>query len=89
MARFRPLCLSPTHCCTIVESVSEGVVTIDAQKRVTCLNPAAERITGCSAAEAVGRKCFDVLRADLCSRRCPLDACLSGQGPRIDQRAVL
>ncbi len=89
MARFRLLTLSPTHCCTIVESVSEGVVTIDAQKRVTYLNPAAERITGFSVAEAVGRKCFDVLRADLCARRCPLDDCLQGEGPPADQRVVL
>ncbi len=89
MARCRSLSFSPAHCCTILESVSEGVVTIDAQKRVSYLNPAAERITGCSAADAVGRKCFDVLRADLCSHRCPLDDCLRGKGPRVDQHAVL
>ena len=38
------LTLPPSHCCTIVESVREGVFTFDLQKTVTYANPAAEAI---------------------------------------------
>ncbi len=33
-------------CCTILESISDGVFTIDLDKRVTSFNRAAELITG-------------------------------------------
>jgi PAS domain S-box-containing protein len=89
----RPACqvlsLPPTHCCTIMDSVSEGVFTIDPGKRITFLNPAAEKITGFSAAEAVGQKCFDIFRADICAKSCPLEtALLSGQ-PNTNLRASI
>jgi transcriptional regulator with PAS, ATPase and Fis domain len=52
------LSLPPSHCCTIVESIGEGVITVDLQKKVTYLNPAAEAMTGFAAQEAIGQKCF-------------------------------
>jgi PAS domain-containing protein len=33
-------------CCTILESISDGVFTIDVNKRITSFNRAAETITG-------------------------------------------
>ncbi|MBW1951292.1 MAG: PAS domain-containing protein, partial [Deltaproteobacteria bacterium] len=33
-------------CCTILESISDGVFTIDLNKRITSFNRAAQTITG-------------------------------------------
>jgi len=61
----------------VIENTAEGVMVIDAQERVESVNPAFERITGYSGAEAVGQKAsllasgrhdadfFQVMRADL------------------------
>ncbi len=74
-------------CCTILESVSDGVFTIDMEKRITSFNRAAEVITGFTREEAVGRFCFDVFRADICARYCALKKTLSGKEPQIDVSA--
>lgn len=79
--------LPSSHCCTILESIGEGVITIDLKKTITYFNAAAEIITGFSADEAIGQKCFDVFRADICEKGCPLDTDLSSDNrqsrPRV------
>lgn len=82
----RFLALPPAHCCAIVESVREGVITFDLQKTVTYANPAAEAITGFPADAMIGRKCFDVLQSELCRRRCPVDDLLSGGQSHIERQ---
>jgi len=57
---------------TILDSVADGVFTVDAEMRITTFNRAAEEITGFSAAEAVGRRCSDIFRTGVCSSGCPL-----------------
>lgn len=76
--------LPPAHCCTIVESVREGVITLDLNKTVTYANPAAGTITGLDARAMIGRKCYDVLRSERCHRECPADLLLSGNGAHAE-----
>lgn len=57
---------------TILDSVADGVFTVDAEMRITTFNRAAEEITGYAASEAVGRRCSDIFRAGVCSSGCPL-----------------
>ena len=56
----------------IFNSISDGVFTTDRQCRITAFNKAAERITGFSRAQAVGRYCFDIFRTAICQSRCAL-----------------
>jgi len=56
----------------ILESIAEGVFTIDREGRITTFNRAAEEITGFRREEAIGRWCFEVFRADICQRDCAL-----------------
>lgn len=56
----------------ILDSISEGVFTIDLDWRITSFNRAAEEITGIRHQEAVGKRCRDVLRADVCETDCTL-----------------
>jgi len=71
-----------TPCCTVLESISDGVFTVDFEKRITFFNRAAELITGFKAEEAIGQYCFDIFRADICQAKCPIDAAISGH-PQI------
>jgi len=56
----------------ILESISDGVFTVDHAWRITAFNRAAEEITGTPRAEALGRRCCEVFRANMCEGRCAL-----------------
>ena len=56
----------------ILDSIADGVFTVDNDWNITSFNRAAERITGITASRAVGQKCFDVLHADICQSTCAL-----------------
>ncbi len=56
----------------ILESISDGVFTVDHEWRISSFNRAAEVITGVSREEAIGRRCSDVFRASMCETKCAL-----------------
>jgi PAS domain S-box-containing protein len=56
----------------ILNSIADGVFTIDRDNNITFFNRAAEKITGISREQAVGQKCFDVFRANICQTACAL-----------------
>lgn len=64
----------PFHIADILRSVSDAIITIDADERITSMNAAAEAITGVPEPEAIGRKCVEVVRTDVWSSRSPLTA---------------
>jgi PAS domain S-box-containing protein len=74
---------------TILESISDGVFTVDLDWRVTSFNRAAEEITGIPREAAIGRLCAEVFKASLCEGRCPLRATLESGRPLIDQPAFV
>ena len=66
---------------TIMDNIDSGVYFVDLERRISLWNKAAERITGFSAAEALGHNCFDEMldHVDmngnfLCVNGCPLAA---------------
>ncbi len=56
----------------ILDSISDGVFTIDDNWKITSFNRAAEKITGVSAEEAIDRHCWDVFRSNMCEKKCAL-----------------
>ena len=68
----------------ILESIADGVFTIDGDWRVTSFNRAAERITGVSRRKAMGQKCFDVFHANICQTACTLKKTLETGREIID-----
>ena len=56
----------------ILDSINEGVFTVDLNWRLTSFNRAAETITGIRRRDAVGRPCCDVFHADICQKACAL-----------------
>lgn len=56
----------------ILESISDGVFTVDHHWRITSFNRAAEEITGVARGEAIGRYCWEVFRSNMCEVDCAL-----------------
>ncbi len=56
----------------ILDSISDGVFTVDDQWKITSFNHAAEKITGIDRQEAVGKNCSEVFKANICETECAL-----------------
>jgi PAS domain S-box-containing protein len=74
---------------TILDSVNEGVFTVDLNWRITAFNKAAERITGVSCKHAIGSPCCDVYRANICETNCALRRTLSTGRPIVNAMAYI
>ncbi len=61
---------SPQQYEVILDSIADGVFTVDGDWNITSFNRAAEEITGVSRREAIGKKCFDVFQANICQNNC-------------------
>ena len=61
------------HISTILDSVADGVFTVDESMRITSFNRAAEEITGFSRNEALGQRCCEIFRTDVCFSACPVE----------------
>ncbi|RPH93316.1 PAS domain-containing protein [candidate division KSB1 bacterium] len=73
----------------ILESISDGVFTVDKEWRITSFNRAAEVITGVSRKEAIGRRCADVFRSNMCGAACALQQTLKTGKPIIGKSAYI
>ncbi|WP_281795358.1 sigma-54 interaction domain-containing protein [Desulforhabdus amnigena] len=69
----------------ILDSIADGVFTVDLEWRVTFFNRAAEEITGIPAAEAIGRPCCEVFRANVCESMCVLKYTFDTGKPIVNQ----
>ncbi|GAB4544232.1 MAG: sigma 54-interacting transcriptional regulator [Thermodesulfovibrionia bacterium] len=57
---------------SIIESLADGVFTVDRELRITSFNRGMEGITGFREDEVLGKRCDAILRSDNCSGDCPL-----------------
>jgi len=64
-------------CSFIMDSVADGVFTVDRDWAITYFNKSAEALTGISMAQALGAKCWDVFQTKDCRDVCVLRACMS------------
>jgi PAS domain S-box-containing protein len=69
----------------ILDSIADGVFTVDKDWGISSFNRAAERITGITSREAIGQKCFDILHANICQTACALRKTLKTGKEIIDQ----
>ena len=63
---------TPAFLKTILDSITEGVFTINNDRVITSFNQAAETITGFPRKKAIGKKCFEIFQADICQEACAL-----------------
>ena len=73
----------------ILDSIAEGLYTVDHEWRITSLNRAAEELTGLREREILGQSCKEVLRADHCFDGCPLATTLEQDEGQLNCSMVL
>lgn len=56
----------------ILDSIGEGVFTVDKNFRITFFNRAAEKMTGFNRLEVLGRFCKNVFNSSSCMQQCPI-----------------
>ena len=73
----------------ILDSIADGVFTVDQNWRITSFNRAAQKITGVARDEAIGQLCKDVLKADTCERSCCLRATMKNGVPIVNKKVFI
>ncbi len=56
----------------VLESISDGVFSVDHDWKIISFNRAAEEITGVSREDALGKHCWEVFRSNMCEVDCAL-----------------
>jgi len=69
----------------ILDSIADGVFTVDSDWKITSFNRAAEKITGIIKDEAIGRYCWEVFRASICEQGCSLRQTMETGHPIVNQ----
>ncbi|PLY03761.1 MAG: Fis family transcriptional regulator [Desulfuromonas sp.] len=73
------------HLQTILNSVADGVFTVDKDMRITHYNRAAEEITGFPREEAIGKHCYEIFRAGVCATDCPVKEAIQTGDPVVNR----
>ena len=68
----------------ILESIGEGVFTVDKNFKINFFNKAAEKITGYDRDEVLGKFCKHVFRSKLCFTDCPISLALKSKNTIYD-----
>ena len=73
----------------ILDSITEGVFTVDSHWRITSFNRAAEEITGVPRECAIGQPCKDILRANVCEGQCALGKTMETGKPIVNRSITI
>jgi PAS domain S-box-containing protein len=79
--------LTVLHTNIILDSIADGVFTVDENMKISYFNRAAEKITGISREQALGQYCFEILKANICEKTCPLRCSLKSESEFVNRRA--
>jgi len=71
---------------TILDSIADGVFTVNKDWEITYFNRAAEDITGIQRVEALGKRCSDVFHASICQTECALRRAMDTGKDVIDKK---
>lgn len=80
----RPKAETQEHYQIILDSIADGVFTVNTDFCVTSFNRAAEEITGITKNEAIGRPCFEVFRSNVCGTDCYLYKTIATENPTLN-----
>ncbi len=73
----------------ILESISDGVFTVDMDWKINFFNKAAERITGIKRQDAIGKRCNSVFKSDMCQNQCALSTTIKSGKPIIGRSGFI
>lgn len=69
----------------ILDSIADGVFTVDERWRITSYNRSAEKITGIKKEDALNRHCWEVFKASICEQHCALRHSIETGHPTVNQ----
>ncbi len=72
-----------------LNSIAEGVFTVDNNWTITSFNTAAENITGWQEHQVVGRKCKEIFKANICRNNCAISDCIHQKTTIFDRVAFI
>ncbi len=73
-----------TRLISILNSITDGVLTIDNEWCITSFNPAAEIITGNRVEDVLGKQCHEIMKSETCKTNCPLRKTMTTKMPIYD-----
>lgn len=73
----------------ILDSIGEGLLTVDKNFKVNFFNRAAEQITGYKRDEVLGQYCKYVFRCEMCETKCPIGIILETGNSLYDFRSSI
>ncbi len=73
----------------ILESIEEGVFTVNKQWRIMSFNRAAEKITGFTRKQAIGKRCSEIFRTNVCANGCILRKTMQTDKPLSNMPVVI
>lgn len=85
----QPNAISEASTASILESISDGVFTVDGEWRITSFNRAAEEITGVKRKDAIGRLCSELFKSDMCESGCALKKTIDTGKPVIGKSGYI
>lgn len=59
-----------------LDSIAEGVFTVDGDMKITSFNAAAERMTGWTQEEVLGKPCKTIFQSNICLSSCAVSSCI-------------
>ncbi len=71
----------------ILDSIADGVFTVDRNWKITSFNRAAEFITGWASEDAIGKSCSNIFHSSICGKNCAIAQCLY-TGKPISNRSI-
>ncbi len=71
----------------ILDSIGEGLLTVDKNFKINFFNRAAEEITGYKREEVLDQFCKYVFKCELCETKCPIGLILESGSPLYDIRS--
>ncbi len=73
----------------ILDSIADGVFTVDLEWKITYFNRAAEQITGVPAAEAIGKSCSEIFKASICGKNCAIATSMCTGKPETNRSITI
>ncbi len=73
----------------IFNSRVEGTFTIDKEWKITSFNASAERITGYSSEEAVGKHCWEIFQSKVCRNGCHMECTMREQKAMLNHELLI
>ncbi len=72
----------------ILNSMADGVFTVDKNWNITFFNKAAEDITGFQAEDVLGKSCSEIFKSNTCGKNCAIAECLY-LGTPVSNRSLI